>query len=247
MSSVSKTEFQPNVPQVCAVRSSEHAMPDTFRDIRAWSTYIMHANPIVIARTTMSMAFVVSAKMVVPVISGELRIAPLQLWEFAPPRNTTARVVKKMLSALGIGLGLVAATVSLHTLGTSMLLRNLKRFADVPARSLWRNPSVLLAITATAIVMLHILEVLLWTLAYQIFAWQDLRTFENAFYFSSVTYTSLGYGDVVLRGNYRVLSGVQAMVGLLMFGWSSALFFTVVQRLWHHNASLDNPSDQATR
>lgn len=58
-----------------------------------------------------------------------------------------------------------------------------------------------------------------------------LPNVQTAFYFSMVTYTSLGYGDIVLTGNMRVLSAVEAATGLIIFGWTTALIFYYIQRI----------------
>ena len=55
---------------------------------------------------------------------------------------------------------------------------------------------------------------------------------QTAFYFSMVTYTSLGYGDIVLSGNLRVLSAVEAANGLIIFGWTTALIFYFIQKIY---------------
>ncbi|MDB5376462.1 MAG: hypothetical protein JWR00_908 [Rubritepida sp.] len=49
-------------------------------------------------------------------------------------------------------------------------------------------------------------------------------------YFSGVTFTSLGYGDVVLQGRTRLLAPLQAANGLMMFGITTALFIAAVQQ-----------------
>ena len=55
--------------------------------------------------------------------------------------------------------------------------------------------------------------------------------FETALYFSGVTFTSLGFGDVVLHGRMRLLAPLQAANGLMMFGITTALFIAAVQQL----------------
>ena len=54
--------------------------------------------------------------------------------------------------------------------------------------------------------------------------------FEKALYFSTVTYTTLGYGDVVLNERWRLLSAVQAANGIIMFGWTTALIIVAIRR-----------------
>ena len=61
-----------------------------------------------------------------------------------------------------------------------------------------------------------------------------LPTFEDAIYFSLVTFTTLGYGDITLDKNWRVLAAFEAANGIIMFGWTTALVVAVIQRLLSH-------------
>ncbi|MGW8286164.1 MAG: potassium channel family protein [Candidatus Deferrimicrobiaceae bacterium] len=73
----------------------------------------------------------------------------------------------------------------------------------------------------------------LWALTY--FLLPDLgalRAFPNALYFSYITFTTLGYGDITIVSRWRLLSGVEAMNGILLFGWSTAMLFGLIQHLW---------------
>ena len=80
-----------------------------------------------------------------------------------------------------------------------------------------------------------VIEVWLWALIYlynpQITALPDMDT---AFYFSMVTFTTLGYGDVVLTGQWRGLATIQAANGVIIFGWTTALIFHFIQRVYAH-------------
>jgi hypothetical protein len=98
-----------------------------------------------------------------------------------------------------------------------------------PARVL----SILIS-TALVMISLHIIEILIWALAYRlILPVDELQNLEAAFYFSAVTFTTLGYGDITLNTDWRILSGLQAINGILLIGWSTALLFAVLQRTWH--------------
>jgi hypothetical protein len=66
-----------------------------------------------------------------------------------------------------------------------------------------------------------------WALIYM--ALGIFENFETALYFSGVTFTSLGYGDVVLHGSLRLVAPLQAANGLMIFGISTAFFITGVQ------------------
>jgi hypothetical protein len=54
---------------------------------------------------------------------------------------------------------------------------------------------------------------------------------EPALYFSTVTFATLGYGDITLNESWRLLASFEAANGIIMFGWTTALIFAVVQRL----------------
>jgi hypothetical protein len=47
-----------------------------------------------------------------------------------------------------------------------------------------------------------------------------------------VTFTKLGYGDVVLTGEWRTLEWIQAANGVIIFGWTTALFFYFIQHIY---------------
>jgi hypothetical protein len=57
-----------------------------------------------------------------------------------------------------------------------------------------------------------------------------LQSYGDAFYFSLVTFATLGYGDIVLAPDYRILGALGAACGSLMFGWSTALIFAAISR-----------------
>jgi hypothetical protein len=54
----------------------------------------------------------------------------------------------------------------------------------------------------------------------------------NAFYYSAVTFTSLGYGDIVPVGSLRILSAVEALTGLVLITWTASYTFLVMERMW---------------
>jgi len=80
------------------------------------------------------------------------------------------------------------------------------------------------------------LQALLWSLVYlyetELVALPDLQT---AFYFSMVTFTTLGYGDVVLSGEWRTLAAIQAANGVIIFGWTTALIFYFIQHIYRRD------------
>ncbi len=139
-----------------------------------------------------------------------------------------------MVACIFFGIILTALTVSIHSLGTAYWIVRLKRpkktSSPLAARML---PLRLLCSTALLLLTLHILEVIPWALVYlSVPDNEAISTFEESAYFAMVTFSSLGYGDIVISGPWRLLSAIQAMNGLLIFGWSTALLFAVVERIW---------------
>jgi hypothetical protein len=91
----------------------------------------------------------------------------------------------------------------------------------------WFSTWLLIRIAGWA-VLLHLVEIAMWAFFYW---WRHaLPDMTTAFYFSAVTYTTTGYGDVVLPGQWRLVGGVEALTGILMCGWSAAFFFAVVSQ-----------------
>jgi hypothetical protein len=122
--------------------------------------------------------------------------------------------------------------VLIHALGTSYWVGYLVK-RHLGSGGHWRPKSDLWVLISTAVVLLglHLLEVMLWALTY---LWWvpagQLDSFEEATYFSFVTFTTLGYGDITLSSEWRLLSGIEAFIGILLVGWTTALLFTVLQR-----------------
>jgi hypothetical protein len=77
-----------------------------------------------------------------------------------------------------------------------------------------------------------VMEMTLWAIAYQMLGAID--SFEPALYFSMVTFTTLGYGEIVLHPNWRLLASCEAATGVIMFGWTTAIVIASVQQFYFH-------------
>jgi hypothetical protein len=93
----------------------------------------------------------------------------------------------------------------------------------------WRAIFLQFSILMIVLMLGNIVQIAFWALLYSTLgAFED---FETSIYFSGVTFTSLGYGDVVLHGRMRLLAPLQAANGLMMFGITTALFIAAVQQV----------------
>jgi hypothetical protein len=57
----------------------------------------------------------------------------------------------------------------------------------------------------------------------------------DAVYFSAVTYSTVGYGDMVPLGPIRFLAGTQSLVGLVLITWSASFTFLEMERFWRRS------------
>ena len=144
-----------------------------------------------------------------------------------------------MIGTLALSSLMIGLTVSIHVVGLLLLARMLRHYA---AR-MQRRPDAVHQTVAVMIVVLglvgvHTIEIWAYAILYRLLgAFGDMET---ALYFSTVTFTTLGYGDVVLGKGWRLLAAIEAANGLLLFGWSTAFLITVIARvpiLRHDNRS----------
>jgi len=124
---------------------------------------------------------------------------------------------------------LVMVTLGIQSAGMAGLIEWAKSHFARRAQALGPLGSAVLVVRFTALIIwLHISEILLWTAFYR---WRCLSTWESAFYFSATSYSTVGYGDVVLQPVWRLLGPVEGVSGVLMCGLSASFLFAVVTRL----------------
>ena len=147
-----------------------------------------------------------------------------------------------MVVKLTLALCLMAVCVAVHTAGVTCALRWLRRRAQ-PAPSLWPGTRLLIGL-ATWIILLHLVEITTWALCY---AWTGaMHGVQTALYFSAVTYTTTGYGDLILPAEWRLVGAVEALTGILMCGLSTGFFFAVVSRLYLAQDQSAKPSPSSS-
>ena len=134
-----------------------------------------------------------------------------------------------MLHHALIAAALVAATVAVHAAGFGLILGKLLKRHAAPPATFWPITWLLIRL-AWQLMLIHLAEISVWALFYR---WQHcLPDAESAFYFSGVTYTTIGYGDLVLSKEWRLLAPLEGLAGILMCGLSAGLFFATVTAIY---------------
>ena len=133
-----------------------------------------------------------------------------------------------MLRQFLVSIAVSMCNIAIHAIVMAAVLR-VARAAGERATS---HQSLRLIAVMTAIVSVlmaaHISEVMLWSFAYAIVGVAPAGT--DLIYFAFVNYTTLGYGDVIPLQRWHLLGPMTAMNGVLLFGWSTAVIFAVLQK-----------------
>jgi hypothetical protein len=138
-------------------------------------------------------------------------------------------VVARLLAA-GV---VLAFCVLVHAVGVTIALRWLARLPVKPTR-FWIEIRKLVLLAAW-IILLHLTEIFAWAFFYD---WRGaMPGMQRAVYFSAVTYTTTGYGDLVLPEAWRLVGAIEALTGILMCGWSTGFFFAAVSRRFSADAT----------
>jgi len=132
-----------------------------------------------------------------------------------------------MVMSLLIAVALVVVTVAIHAAGLDVMLRALMRSRALEVSG-YRSVTGLVILLTCWLILVHLVEISVWGLFY---LWRGfLPDAESALYFSGATYTTVGYGDLVLRRPWRVIATLESLTGILMCGLSTGLFFALVSR-----------------
>lgn len=137
-----------------------------------------------------------------------------------------------MLSKLLVAFSLMALCVAIHAAGLVAILEWIRHRANRVAGRFWPTAWMLVRIAGWT-VLLHLIQIACWSFYYS--SSNALPDLASAFYFSAVTYTTTGYGDLVLPKEWRLVGGVEALTGILMCGLSAGLFFAVFTKAFGLN------------
>ena len=137
-----------------------------------------------------------------------------------------------MLVTLLVASLLISLTTVVHAIGMMVAVRIGRSLWNLhPAHPLFvYNRPMRVSAAVLLMFLVSVLEVTVWAVTYLLLEVFD--RLEPAMYFSMVTFTTLGYGDVVLDESWRLLASFQAAIGIIMFGWTTAVVIAVVQHVY---------------
>lgn len=142
-----------------------------------------------------------------------------QLWaEFA---------VSSALAVLCVvihGLGLFSLS---HALRSETAVERLRRIAPLSPRGVAFTLGIVVAILA-----LHGLEI--WLFAFVYLGIGATTGLEDSLYFSTISYSTVGYSDVHILADWRLLGAFESILGMVLIGWSTAFFFRMLGRMEAH-------------
>jgi hypothetical protein len=133
-----------------------------------------------------------------------------------------------MLGELLASFILLGLCVLIHSAGIALILRQIHTHPPVATAHPWKVAMFIVQV-AWKLTTLHLFQIILWAVYFRIQG--CLPDFETALYFSGVTYSTLGYGDVVLPLGWRTLGPAESLTGILMCGFSTGLFFAISHRV----------------
>jgi voltage-gated potassium channel len=136
-----------------------------------------------------------------------------------------------MLKELFIAFSIVAVCLALHVASIVIIADWMLDQRDKRKNQMGTVHYMGLLITAfSAIIILHMIEIAIWAGFY--FGNSLFPDFETSLYFSTTSYTTIGFGDVVLPRAWRMLGGIEGVTGVLLCGLSTAFVFAIVNAMF---------------
>lgn len=135
------------------------------------------------------------------------------------------------LLQLAIGAILICLTVVIHAFALDFVMKTLEKLGPKIykfSKQYWKT--LVLTYTVLSTFLAHITQIWLWAAFY--ISIGALDSFEEALYFSTSVFTTVGFGDVVLGHDWRLVSSFQAANGFILFGWSTAFIFEIMSKLY---------------
>ncbi len=145
-----------------------------------------------------------------------------------------------IIPQLVIGTILICMTVVIHAVSLDFLIRWIERSkngAKLLFKGQWKLPLIVVAVLGVFLAIL--VEIWVWAAFYLYLDIDAISDLEEALYFSTTTFTTVGYGDVFLEKDWRLVSSFQSANGFILFGWSTAFIFEIISKLYRDDSYYD--------
>ena len=146
-----------------------------------------------------------------------------------------------MLANILLGSLFVFITMSIQVVAAVVMLRYLIRFMNQPNKLANSVRSDIYVISMVLVILFvgHLIQIAIWAALFSYLG--EFSDYWTAFYHSTVNFASLGYGDIVMSDQWRLLGGLEASNGVLLFGLSAGTMLAVMNNLFsRHRAAEDN-------
>jgi len=145
-----------------------------------------------------------------------------------------------MLSNLLYGSALIIVNLGIQVLAVTVLLRYISGLLRDEMST--TRDAVILSVVMGVLLLGHLFQFATWAL---LFVWLgEFDDFATAFYHSTVNFTSLGYGDIVMSEARRLLGALEAANGVLMFGLSAGAILSVMNWLFRRRKAFSDLRDK---
>ncbi len=138
-----------------------------------------------------------------------------------------------LITQLLIGCFMIGLTVIIHAVALDRLVFLLEKLGPKAFKifhQFWEIP--LMVITVLVVFLAHIVQIWVWAILFYYLEPVILPDLEAAIYFSASSFTTVGFGDVYLDKDWRLLSSFEAANGFILFGWSTAFIFDIISKLY---------------
>lgn len=128
---------------------------------------------------------------------------------------------------------MIGLTVIIHAIALDKLVFLLEKMGPKVFqifKQSWKPPIMVIAVLG--VFLTHVFQIWLWALLFYYLEPEILSDLESAIYLSTSSFTTVGFGDIYLDEEWRLLSSFEAANGFILFGWSTAFIFEIISKLY---------------
>jgi voltage-gated potassium channel len=129
-----------------------------------------------------------------------------------------------------LAMSLTVLTVMMHSVGTYGAIAHARKWQTASIPRPWVRVVGTMGGLVMFLLIVHLVEAAIWAAA--LFWWEAIPDFSTALYYSLTSYSTVGYGDVLLPESARLLGPIESVLGVMMLGWSTAVIVAVVQKVF---------------